>query len=543
MSYVHPETIVCFVNGGTRETEEFMLHEPPTDTITATVEGGNGAIRLQSMWATIMVAAEQEDYQWGDGAFGADGDEGPPSHRDDRNLDRYEVEQEPKMMATLEGQGTIESSYDWEMRGVIEFVAADLPAGSRADAVLKLRGTTWAGLDIRLQMVVGVPVSVELGPKPVAYRGATTKLPATVSLAADLPDTTLRLSFSRDGYGNDPAEILMSGGQTRQVAIPLRTDHDAPLGTAQYWLGVNGSSSNGPSIGISIPVDIATEDEVILFRTSRIDATGVPQVHVREVLARTTEEPVRFSGLKREGDSFSFEYRGVDESGAYRFRAGVFRASAKGRVQVATVKSGGSFDADKLTADGFLEAHTLVLEGEAQFDTPVAVSGSGSARLEGPSASVRAGISPERVDAHLGVSAGEVGGVVGITIGGTPYGVGAHVGLKAEVGFHWGGTTTIKLPVFTISGPNPAASLTSFAIHAAIDLVTDPLGTALDTGADVINAGKSVVDAVGSVLEAVKDVTDGIANLLGLGDDDPNIGVTSDFGNHQPLAPGAVYID
>lgn len=81
--------------------------------------------------------------------------------------------------------------------------------------------------------------------------------------------------------------------------------------------------------------------------------------------------------------------------------------------------------------------------------------------------------------------------------------VGAEVGLKAELGVEFGDSTHIDLPLLSVDVPTPVVGV---ALGAAMDLVTDPVGTVTDAAQDVYAFGSDVVDVVGDAGGAVIDV-------------------------------------
>ena len=283
----------------------------------------------------------------------------------------------------------------------------------------------------------------------------------------------------------------------------------------------------------------AGKNGVIRYRSIRFDKAGNRSVHRGQVPVGS-DGAVPVGGLNFKGDSFIYEYSFVDERGVLRLRSGEVTVTAEGRVQVGTVKLGGSFDGKKLKAQGFAEAVTVSVEASAAFETPIGSAG-GSGHAQGPAAGGSAIISPDEVGGTVGASAGEIGGKVQITIGGRSFGAGGEIGLKAEVGLHWGPTSTIKLPLITISGPNPMAGATSFAINAVNDIVRDPVRAAETAVNDILGVGGDAVEAVGQVIE---DIAGAVPDLFGSDDDDSNIVTTDQFGGPRvPLTPGAVLFD
>jgi hypothetical protein len=191
----------------------------------------------------------------------------------------------------------------------------------------------------------------------------------------------------------------------------------------------------------------------------------------------------------------------------------------------------------RLTAQGYAEVFTARVEGAASFKTPVG-SASGGGVAQGPRAGGSVIVSPSGVGGRIGASAGEVGGKVQITIGGQSYGAGGQIGLKAEIGLEWAPTSTIKLPLITITGPNPMAGVTSFAVNAVTALVRDPSRTIIG----VVDVGRDAIAAVGQTLDSVADA---VGDLFGADDDDCHIVISSQQQGPRPqnLPPGAVIFD
>ncbi|MFE2644635.1 hypothetical protein ACFXDO_19030, partial [Streptomyces nigra] len=275
---------------------------------------------------------------------------------------------------------------------------------------------------------------------------------------------------------------------------------------------------------------------VITYRRIACDAAGVLRAYEGNVTV-AANAPLPIVPFKFVGESFSYKYSFVDESGTLRVSAGEITATARGSVQVGAVKIGGSIDGKTLTAQGSAEFVTARIEGDASFSVPGA-SANAAGHAEGPAARASAVISLEGGGAEVGVSAGEIGGNVAVTIGGKSYGVGGEIGLKAEVGLTWGPTSTIKLPLITITGPNPMAGVTSFATSAVTDLVRDPLRTTEQTFNDLVSVGEDAVKAVGQAVEFVSDAFDLFSD-----DDDEHVVTTDEFGPRRPPPPGGQNID
>ncbi|MFE2053924.1 hypothetical protein ACFXAS_36370, partial [Streptomyces sp. NPDC059459] len=275
---------------------------------------------------------------------------------------------------------------------------------------------------------------------------------------------------------------------------------------------------------------------VISYRRIACDTAGVLRVYEGQVTV-AANAPLPVVPFNFVGERFSYKYSFVDESGALRVSAGDITATARGSVQVGAVKLGGSIDGKTLTAQGSAEFVTARVEGEASFNVPGA-SANAAGHVEGPAARGSAVIGLEGGGAEVGVSAGEIGGKVAVTIGGMSYGVGGEIGLKAEVGLTWGPTSTIKLPLFTITGPNPLAGVTSFAAGAVTDLVRDPLRTTEQAFNDLLGVGEDAVEAVGQVVEFVGEAFDLFSD-----DEDERSTTTDVFGPRRPPPPGGQNID
>ncbi|MET8571961.1 hypothetical protein, partial [Streptomyces sp. NPDC004783] len=276
---------------------------------------------------------------------------------------------------------------------------------------------------------------------------------------------------------------------------------------------------------------------VITYRRIACDAAGVLRAYEGQV-AVAANQPLPVVPLNFIGESFSYKYSFVDESGALRVSAGEVTATAQGRVQVGVVKLGGKLDGKNLTAQGSAEFVTASIEGSASFSVPGAAA-SAAGHAEGPSAHGSAEIGLDGAGAQVGVSAGEIGGNVAVTIGGKSYGVGGQIGLKAEVGVHWGPTSTIKLPLITITGPNPLAGVTSFAAGAVTDLIRDPFRSTEEAISDIVSVGEDAVEAVGQIVEGVSEALDG---LFG-DDDDDHIATSDQWGPQHHPPPGQVNLD
>ncbi|MER7950999.1 tachylectin-related carbohydrate-binding protein [Streptomyces sp. NPDC096079] len=279
---------------------------------------------------------------------------------------------------------------------------------------------------------------------------------------------------------------------------------------------------------------------VISYRRVVCDATGALRAYEGQVPV-ATDKPIPVGPLDFIGESFSYKYSFVDETGALRVSTGEVTATAQGRVQVGTVKLGGSVEGKKLRAQGSAEFVTAGIEGSGSGEAHGA-SGSADGHVTGPAARGLVGIGLDGGGAQVGVSAGEIGGRVGVTIGGRSSGVGGGIALKAEPGLRWGTAGTIKLPLLTISGPNPLAGVTSFAATAVTDLVRDPLRTAEKAMSDILGVGRDAVEAAGQVVESITDAVDG---WFGDDEEDRNVVTTDRTRGPSPrfLPPGAVIID
>ncbi|MEV6205164.1 tachylectin-related carbohydrate-binding protein [Streptomyces sp. NPDC051771] len=264
------------------------------------------------------------------------------------------------------------------------------------------------------------------------------------------------------------------------------------------------------------------DPNVITYERKTFDESGVLRVE-KGVVAAGTPVPVGPLHLPRE--SFSYKHTFVDESGALRARAGDITVTADLRLQIGVVKFEGSVDGKTLTAKGYAEVVTVRVDGQASFGAPGA-GGSATGHAVGPNAHMSGEAGPNGAGGEIGLSAGEIGGQLGVTIGGQPFAVGGEIGLKAELGLHWAATSTIKLPLITISGPNPLAGVTSFAMGAVSDLARDPVRTAEKAISDIAGVGTDAVEAVGQIVES-------IAGFFGDDDeDDEHITTRDDWGGN-----------
>ncbi|MFF4167906.1 tachylectin-related carbohydrate-binding protein [Streptomyces sp. NPDC001741] len=242
----------------------------------------------------------------------------------------------------------------------------------------------------------------------------------------------------------------------------------------------------------------------IIYKRSVFDATGALVVEEGRVAAGANT-PVPVGPLHVPRESFSYRHTFVDESGALRARAGDITVTADLRLQIGIVKLEGSVDGEKLTANGYAEVVTVRVDGSASFGAPGA-GGSATGHAVGPNAHMSGEAGPNGVGGEIGLSAGEIGGQLGVTIGGQPFGVGGEIGLKAELGLHWAATSTITLPLITISGPNPLAGVTSFAIGAVNDLARDPVRTAEQAINDIAGVGIDAVEEVGQIVKSIAGI-------------------------------------
>ncbi|WP_163544433.1 hypothetical protein [Occultella kanbiaonis] len=201
-------------------------------------------------------------------------------------------------------------------------------------------------------------------------------------------------------------------------------------------------------------------------------------------------------------EEFTFRHKIVDESGAVRVQAGNVHAQIGGRIQIGVVELEGRADGDSLRLSGQARVSTVEADAQTSVESPVG-GADASAHVEGPSAHASGAAGTDGIGGTIGASAGEASAQAGVNILGESFNVGAEVGLKAELGLHWGATSTIDLPLISISGPNPAAALTEFALNAAKNLATDPLGTTADAANDVMKAGEDVLGATGHVIEMI----------------------------------------
>ncbi|MER6558676.1 tachylectin-related carbohydrate-binding protein [Streptomyces sp. NPDC001027] len=282
----------------------------------------------------------------------------------------------------------------------------------------------------------------------------------------------------------------------------------------------------------------------IFYQCSRFGADGVLRVADEGTVSVDSEERMSISGPAMPGETFSWQWSLLDESKTLRFRRGEYSITADGRAQVAIVNLGGSLDGKKLSAKGHAEVVTAKVEGSTSVTVPGGSAGAGGIAV-GPSAHTDVEISPDGAGVEVGASAGTIGGHTEITIGGQKYGTGVELGLKAEAGIHWGPTSTIKLPVITVSGPNPMAGVTSFVTHAVTDFARDPIKTSEETLGDILGAGKDAADAVGQVVELGEDLVGLAKNIFQVDNDDSNIVTSSQTSGFRPktLPPGAGIID
>ncbi|MFF0214390.1 tachylectin-related carbohydrate-binding protein [Streptomyces vinaceus] len=348
--------------------------------------------------------------------------------------------------------------------------------------------------------------------------------------------------FSGGGGGGVIYSITRGGGMTQAGGLEWRRHDGVKDGsnrwtTAAYaypvswgWDAYNTIlSDTAYLVGDLSPATIPTVEHlpvgkldpdapgVITYERKTFDANGALRVEKGLVAAGT---PVPVGPLHVPGESFSYRQTFFDESGALRARAGDMTVTADLRLQIGIVKFEGSVDGETLTAKGYAEVVTVRVDGSASFGAPGA-GGSATGHAVGPNAHMSGEAGPNGVGGEIGLSAGEVGGQLGVTIGGQPFGVGGEIGLKAELGLHWASTSTLKLPLITISGPNPLAGVTSFAVGAVSDLARDPVRTAEQAISDIAGVGTAAVEAVHQIVKS-------IAGIFGDDDEDDGHTVTRD---------------
>ncbi|MFC9262246.1 tachylectin-related carbohydrate-binding protein [Streptomyces hydrogenans] len=301
------------------------------------------------------------------------------------------------------------------------------------------------------------------------------------------------------------------------VIVSTPTPLPPPPGLPDHLIGTGAGGAGAPwPTDFQVPVGKLDPNDpnVITYERKTFDANGVLRVEKGLVAAGT---PVPVGPLHLPRESFSYKHTFVDESGALRARAGDITVTADLRLQIGIVKFEGSVDGETLTATGYAEVVTVRVDGQASFGAPGA-GGSAVGHAVGPNAHMSGEAGPNGVGGEIGLSAGEIGGQLGVTIGGQPFGVGGEIGLKAELGLHWAATSTLKLPLITISGPNPLAGVTSFAVSAVSDLVRDPVRTAEQAISDIAGVGVDAVEEVHQIVESI----------AGIFEDDDDHTVTND---------------
>lgn len=235
-------------------------------------------------------------------------------------------------------------------------------------------------------------------------------------------------------------------------------------------------------------------------------------------------------------EEFSFRHKFIDESGTLHVEAGNVQAQAGGRIQVGIVELEGNVDGDKIQLSGRAKVSTVEADASASAGIPGAHAGAG-AHVEGPSAEASGQLGLDGMGGKVGVSAGEASGRAGVTVFGESFDVGAKVGLKAELGAEWGPTSTIDLPLISISGPNPMAAASQFALNAAKNLASNPLGTTERAAEDLIAAARDATDALDEAIDFV-------GGLFGEAPPEDHA-VTNDNWDTsgQPAPPGRVKFD
>ncbi|MGY1583927.1 hypothetical protein [Streptomyces sp. MN13] len=278
---------------------------------------------------------------------------------------------------------------------------------------------------------------------------------------------------------------------------------------------------------------------VISYRRIVCDLHGNLRAYQGEIPVEPNEQ-LSVGPLNYIGESFSYEYTAVDTSGTWRVTEGDVTTTVEGGVRLGTMKLGGSIDARNLTAQATAEFKSCYAWGRGSVDVPGA-SVTTDGQVEGPFARGLVGIGLDGGGAKVGVSAGQIGGQVGVTVGGQSYGFGGEIGLKAELGLSWSPTTKIALPLITISGPNPIAGVTAFAARAISELIQDPARVTEQLISDMVNVGADAVEAADQVVEGVSEV------LRWVFEDEPedNVFTVDQFQGRRPpyLPPGVVLFD
>jgi hypothetical protein len=181
--------------------------------------------------------------------------------------------------------------------------------------------------------------------------------------------------------------------------------------------------------------------------------------------------------------------------------AGSGDVSAKGSasIDVGRVGLSGQIDPEHLTAEGEAKAGTVEVSASGQVHTPVGDAG-GDAHAEGPSAEAQGKVGPGGIQGTVGVGAGSAGADVSVDALGQRWGVGADVGLKAELGLQLGPTSRIDLPLVSLEGPNPVAGAVVWGEKAVENLVSDPGGTVEDAANDVVDTATQAVESFGETI-------------------------------------------
>jgi hypothetical protein len=235
-------------------------------------------------------------------------------------------------------------------------------------------------------------------------------------------------------------------------------------------------------------------------------------------------------------EEFSFRHKLIDESGTVHVEAGNVQAQAGGRIQVGIVELEGTADGGEMKLSGSAKVSTVEADASASAGMPGA-GASASAHAAGPSAQASGEVGLDRMRGKVGVSAGEASGRAGVTLFGESFDVGAKVGLKAELGAEWGPTSTIELPLISISGPNPVAAASQFALNAAKSLARNPLGTTEQAAGDLLAAARDATESLDEAIEFVGGL---------FADDIPEERTTTNDNwdtSGQPAPPGRVKFD
>jgi hypothetical protein len=157
---------------------------------------------------------------------------------------------------------------------------------------------------------------------------------------------------------------------------------------------------------------------------------------------------------------------------------------ADGKIMIAHFSAAGSIGNQALGASGYVDAVGLQAHGRvaASWDptNPYAIAEAdvvagrvvaggevhtplgrayGDAAAEVLAAHAGIALRPGELSAGVGVSLATVKGHAGIDALGQHWGVGAEIGMKAELGFSVGERTEIRLPLLTVSSDGPLANL------------------------------------------------------------------------------------